>query len=295
MNNKNIYKGIICIILSALSFAFMFLCINLAGDLPFYEKSFFRNSITLVVTSVILLKKRKNISVHKSDLKDLICRGLFGTLGLLCNFYAIDNMVLADASMLNKTSPFFAMIFGCVLSKEKITPTQLFVILVAFLGCFFVIRPSFTNIDYFPAIIGFIGGLGAGLAYAFVRKLGKNGVDGPVIVFAFSSISTLIVIPFLIFGFVPMTSKQLIILLLGGCFATAGQFLITAAYKYAPASKISIYDYSQIIFTALLGFLILNQVPDYLSIIGYIIILTAALVMFIYNNKRDHELSKSIV
>ena len=75
-------------------------------------------------------------------------------------------------------------------------------------------------------------------------------------------------------------------LLLAGLSAAGGQFSITAAYTHAPAAEISIYDYSQIIFAAFLGFVIFGQIPDVLSVIGYIIVCSAAIAVFIYNNKR---------
>ena len=74
----------------------------------------------------------------------------------------------------------------------------------------------------------------------------------------------------------PMTLQQIGCLLMAGLMATGGQFSITNAYTYAPAKEISIYDYTQVIFAALLGFFLLNQVPDVYSVIGYIIIIGVA-------------------
>ena len=74
---------------------------------------------------------------------------------------------------------------------------------------------------------------------------------------------------------------------MAGVMAAGGQFSITAAYSYAPAKEISVYDYSQIIFSAILGFFLFGQVPDLFSWIGYAIIIAMAIVMFIYNNKRN--------
>lgn len=56
----------------------------------------------------------------------------------------------------------------------------------------------------------------------------------------------------MLFHFTPMSMKQLVTLLMAGLFAAGGQFTITAAYTYAPAGKISIFDYSQIIFATML-------------------------------------------
>ena len=79
----------------------------------------------------------------------------------------------------------------------------------------------------------------------------------------------------------------MISLLLAGLSATGGQFSITAAYTHAPAREISVYDYTQIIFAALLGFFFLGEVPDMFSIIGYVIIIGAGVAMFMIRKKKE--------
>ena len=92
------------------------------------------------------------------------------------------------------------------------------------------------------------------------------------------------VLPYLLFFYSPMSLNQFFMLLLAGLSAAGGQFSITAAYCHAPAREISVYDYSQIIFSALLGFCFFGQIPDKYSILGYIIICSMAVFMFLYNN-----------
>ena len=72
--------------------------------------------------------------------------------------------------------------------------------------------------------------------------------------------------------YTPMSIKQLFYLLMAGVFASIGQFGITIAYKYAPAKEISIFDYSNILFSAMISFLVFGVLPDTLSFIGYFII-----------------------
>lgn len=82
---------------------------------------------------------------------------------------------------------------------------------------------------------------------------------------------------------------QLVYLLLAGVSATGGQFCITAAYTKAPAKDISVFDYFQILFAAVLGFFFLEQIPDHLSVIGYIVIIGSAVFKWWYmkNQKSD--------
>lgn len=283
---ENYMKGMLMIILSAFCFACMNVCVRLAGDLPSVQKSFFRNLVAAVFAAVLIYKHHTCLKVEKAYWPPLLLRCIFGTLGILCNFYAVDHLLVADASILNKLSPFFAILFSFLILKEKITPVQAVCVLVAFGGCLFVVKPGFQNAALIPALIGVCGGLGAGIAYTMVRVLGTHGIKGPVIVFYFSAFSCISVLPWILKDYAPMSLRQLGTLLLAGLFAAGGQFSITAAYTYAPARKISIFDYSQIIFATILGFVLFKEIPDGYSFVGYALIILASLGMFLYNRRQ---------
>lgn len=287
VSKKN--KGILLMICSAFCFALMSTFVRLSGDLPSIQKSFFRNLVAAVFAAILLLKGEKPKKLDKTAWGFLFLRSFFGTVGILCNFYAVDHLLLADASILNKMSPFFAIFCSYFLLKEKIPFQKILLVLGAFVGALFVIKPSFSGKEMLPALIGLFGGFAAGLAYTCVRKLGTMGIKGPFIVFFFSAFSCLSVLPYLLFHYTPMTGKQLLFLLLAGLAASGGQFSITSAYIYAPARDISVYDYSQILFSSALGFFIFGQIPDGWSFLGYGIIVFMAVLMFFMNREPQKK------
>ena len=284
MNQKQ--KGMFCIVLSAFFFAMMSLFVKLSGDLPSIEKSFFRNLIAMIVASMILIKNKQGFSFQKKDLPLLTLRATFGTIGILANFYAVDHLLLADASILQKMNPFFVIIFSYFVLNEKISKQQIAMILIAFLGALFVVKPSFQNVQLFASMIAIVGAAAAGMAYTLVRLLTERGVEKPKIVFFFSAFSCLVVLPYLFFHYVPMSWTQFFYLLMAGLMAAGGQFAITSAYSYAPGKEISIFDYSQIIFSAIAGLIVFGQIPDTLSIVGYVIIFVIAMINYRYNLKN---------
>ena len=90
LTQKN--RGILCIILSAFSFALMGMFLKLAGDLPSIEKSFFRNLVAAVIAFVMLLRSRESVQIQKRNLHWFILRSLFGTLGIfVCPAWANSN------------------------------------------------------------------------------------------------------------------------------------------------------------------------------------------------------------
>ena len=287
MDFKDKHKGILCILGAAFFFALMNLFVQLSGELPIMQKAFFRNIVACLFAFFMILKSGSGFRIGKGNFKYMMGRSIAGVAGVVCNFYAISHLnSISDASMLNKLSPFFAILFSIVLIGERPDTVEWLTIVTAFAGALFVIKPS-AGLASFPALIGLFGGLGAGIAYAFVRKLGLRGERGPMIVLFFSASSSLMLLPGLILSYEPMTTGQLLSLVMAGVSATGGQYCITAAYSYSPAKEISVYDYTQVLFAALLGFIFLGQIPDYLSVIGYIIIIGVAIFRWQYTNRSS--------
>ncbi len=275
MNNH--VKGILCILAAAVGFSLMSVFVRLSGDLPTMQKAFFRNAVAIVVAGAAIVRSGERIQVGRKNWPDLLMRCAFGTLGILANFYAIDKLGLSDANMLNKLSPFFAILISIPLLKEIPSGFDVISTVIAFIGALFIIRPS-ADMSFLPALIGLAGGFGAGTAYSFVRRLGKNQVKTPVIVFFFSVFSCLITLPGMILQFQPMKGWQLLCLVLAGVSAAMGQFGITTAYKFAPAKDISVFDYTQVVFAALWGILLFHELPTSLSVVGYVIIIGIAVI-----------------
>ncbi|MFR1707451.1 MAG: DMT family transporter [Clostridium sp.] len=282
---SNRIKGILLIILSAFGFAMMSAFVKLSGDLPSMQKAFFRNIISFLIAFGMILYHKESFFGRRENQKLLLMRSTLGTLGVILNFYAIDYLILSDANMLNKLSPFFVILFCAIFLKEKLQLTHIAIIAVGFLGSLLIIKPAF-NIDTIPYIAGLLSAIFAGSAYTCVRAIG-NREKHYTIVFYFSCFSVVTIFPFMIASYTPMTILQFTYLILAGIFATIGQFSVTLAYKYAPAKEISIFDYSNIIFSAIISMVIFNQSPDALSILGYVVIFSASLYMFIYNKKLD--------
>ncbi len=144
------HKAIFFIILSALAFAFMNMFVQLAGDVPTLQKSFFRNLFAFAVALFVMLKNKVGFVPPKTATPDILCRAIAGSIGLICHFYALGRLNISDASLLNKMSPFFAIIFSIFLLREKADRVQWAIILTAFVGVLFVIKPTFHNVELIP-------------------------------------------------------------------------------------------------------------------------------------------------
>ena len=276
---------------------FVRLADDFGGAIPFTQKSFFRNIVAVAVAGGVFLRAFGRAAARPSPVPPgrvalprdrmpwwtLVWRSVFGTIGIFGNFYALSHIPLGDACMLNKLSPFAAVVASWLLLGERVTVRQGVAVAIAFVGAMFVVKPGFALAgETTAALAGLAGGISAGLAYTCVRRLGILKVDPSFIVLFFSGFSTLVTVPFLVFDYHPMTWAQVATLFGAGISATAGQFGITAAYRFAQPRELAVYDYTNVVFAALLGFAVFGQVPDIFSWLGIAIIVA----MGIFMNRR---------
>ena len=280
----NTVKGICFIVLAAAGFSMMAVFVRLAGPLPVMQKVFFRNLVAALVAIIMLRRAKEPFRIGKGNRMAVFLRSFVGMLGVIANFWAIDHLPIADSTMLNKMSPFFAILMSLFILGERPVKRDWLCLLVALSGAALVIKPG-LGLTSLPALVGLFGGFCAGTAYTFVRKAGQGGVKGPVIILTFSFFSCVMVLPFMLAGYESMGGRQLVFLLLSGCAAALGQLGITMAYTYAPAKEISVYDYIQVVFAALFGFLLFRELPDLFSVLGYLLIIGTAIYRFLASKK----------
>ena len=284
--NRQYTLAILFVILDSVGFSLMNFFVKLSGDLPAMQKAFFRNAIALIVSVIVLAGTREKFRIKRESWPWLILRSIFGSLGIFCNFWALSRLTIADASILNKMSPFFAIIMSIFILHELPGFFEWFCVAAAFAGTLFVVKPT-AGLASIPAAIGLAAGFFAGPAYTFVRLLGRQGERGTVLVMLFSAFSCLAFLPSLLFHYHAMTAAQVLSLLGAGISASLGQLCVTKAYSLAPAKEISVFDYSQVLFAAICGFLFLGEIPDMFSRIGYVIIIGTALVKWGHSMRTE--------
>ena len=124
--------------------------VKLSGqELPVFQKVFFRNAMAAVIAFIVLLKNKAPMKPSvKGSLPFLIMRTLFGLAGVVCNYYALETLVLSDASILNKMSPFFVIIFSLIFLHEKVTLFQMIFVMTAFAGSLFIILSTLSAVTF---------------------------------------------------------------------------------------------------------------------------------------------------
>jgi drug/metabolite transporter (DMT)-like permease len=278
-------RGAIWMLVSAAAFAAMGAFVKAATATPFLEKVIVRNLFTLAIAGLLAVARRRPLLGRLRNQPVLFTRSLLGLGGVTCYFYAVDHLLLADATMLTKLSPFFVAIFASVFLGERPTRSVVLGMAAAFFGGLLVIKPRF-DVGVVPALVGLGSAAFAGGAYTVLRALRAR--EAPeTIIFHFSLVTFAALLPVAAPGLVVPTGREMLWLAGIGAGAALGQFGLTIAYRHAPAAEVSIYSYAMILVAAALGFAFWSEVPDLLSAAGGVLIIFGGAAAYLGDRRRD--------
>ena len=270
-------------ILSALGFALMAVCVKLASEqgIPVLEIVAARALVSLVLSYVAV--RHKGISLLGNKRHLLLARGLVGALALMCVYYAITHLPLAEATVLQYLHPMFTAVLALFFLKERIKRATLICVICSFVGLILVARPEalfgMNNRDFSVLAINaaILGAFGSAIAYVLVRKLNETE-DASVIIFYFPLVALPIALGLLGNNVVMPSGWTWLVLILVGVFTQIGQIGLTKAMKTETAGKATAFSYLQVIFAVFLGWAIFGEVPDLWVTLGGALILLGAIV-----------------
>lgn len=277
-------------LLSALSFAVMTAFVKLvsAHNIPVLEIVAARGLVSLMISYVDI--KRKKISAWGNNKKLLIARGTVGTLALICVYYAVTTLPLAEATLLQYTYPVFTAMLAFIFLKEKIQRSTLICILLCILGLLAMVKPNLSFdgevvLPWFSVFVALAGALGSAIAYVIVKRLSKVE-DSSVIIFYFPLISLPLSLILLGNDFVMPNMEALILLLFVGIFTQIGQVGLTKAMQTEVVAKVSAFSYVQVVFSAIFGLVLFNEIPSVWTFIGGSLIILGAIINIFGSNKK---------
>ncbi len=275
--------GLRYMVVAAFFFSVMGLLVKLAGQrLPSAEMVLARSVVALVLSYGMLRRARVAPWGHRKGL--LVFRGLAGFLGLLCIFYALTKLPLADATVLQYTNPVFTAILAALFLKEAMDRREALGLVFSLGGVVLVAQPSFLfgvatdSLDLFAVGIALLGAVFAAIAYVTVRQL-RETEHHLVVVFYFPLVATPASVPVMIPDALWPTPLEWLLLLGIGVVTQIAQVYLTKGLHTEKAGRAMSMSYIQIVFAAIWGFLFFSEVPDPLSIVGALLVVAGTVVV----------------
>jgi len=253
------------------------------------EIAFYRNLIgTLPFLFVIFALGRRDIVRLNTKPVLVVSRAAIGAASLMLTFYAYSLMPLAETTALLFASSLFIPVLAVLILNESVGPYRWSAIAFGFAGVIVMVRPTG---DVF--MLGVVVALGAALLHAtlqiILRYLGQ--FEKPeTISFYFFVVGTLITAVAMPFVAVKPTVSEFPLLLGVGFSGAAAQWMLSVAYKNAPAAVVTVFNYTSIVWATLFGFMIWNEWPMPTVIAGAVIVIASNLLI-IWRESRHSSIS----
>lgn len=257
-------------------------------DMDAFQISFARAFFALLAILPFVWHERRTVLKSRHWGTHLL-RGLAGAIAMLCGFYAVSKMPLADVTALGFTQPLFTTLLAFLLLGEVVRWRRWSATVVGFLGVLVIVRPGAETFEP-TALAALAMALGIALAVTLVKRFPANE-SRVTMLLAFCVTSIVISAPPAFYVWRTPNLEELFLLLGTGVLGVASQSMIIRAYQNGEASFIAPFDYSKLLFAGLIGYFLFGEVPDHWTFAGAAIIVGATLYILQRESARGSDRS----
>jgi drug/metabolite transporter (DMT)-like permease len=258
----------------------------LSASLPIVEFIWIRYVLFLVMAIILVRVPRRSVRPRNPGLQ--ITRGLCVVGSSILFVYGVRQLTMAQATTISFLSPLLITILSIPLLGEVVGPRRWAAVAAGMLGMLVVVRPGIGSFQ--PSVLfGVASAFCWALALIITRKISNSDAPQTTVLWS-AAIGTAVLTLLLPFDAAWPTPKQLALSLVLGVLASAGQWVVILAHRFAPASLLAPFFYGQLLWVSVLGFLVFGNVPDTWTLIGAAIIITSGL--YTAHRERVRRLEK---
>tara|TARA_B110000967_G_C18806579_1_gene521343 strand:- start:458 stop:1303 length:846 start_codon:yes stop_codon:yes gene_type:complete len=274
---------------SVICFSIMDICIKWLNYYPIGEVFFARFFIGLFPIFFII-PKEKIFTFYKTKRPGLHAfRAITGSLAIIALFFGLRELPLADVISLTFGGPIFVTIGSILFLSEKVGIKRWAAVILGFAGMLLIVQPAFIELNYyyFSPIIFCI--FFACVAIS-VRSLSKTEPIYRIAIY-FTILNCLLGLATLPYGWVMPSNGDIIIFIIMSVCGSVGNLLLTQSYRISEASLVTPIKYLSLVFAIVFGFLIWNEIPKLLTILGSGLVIISSFIIFV----RESQLKKKII
>lgn len=263
--------GMLWMVLTGLNFVAVTAIVKHVGsEVPAAQGAFLRYLLGLLFLIPMI---RPILAAHltRRQLKLFAARGVVHTVAVICWFFAMSRIPIADVTAMNYMSPVYITLGAALLLGERLPPRRLAAVVCALIGALIILRPGFREIDAGHIAMLFTA-LGFAAGYLIAKQMAGE-VSAAVIVGMLSITVTIGLAPFAAAVWVPVSLTDVGWLFLVACFATAGHYTMTLAFAAAPLTVTQPVTFLQLVWAVILGAAVFGEPVDGWVVLGGAVIL----------------------
>lgn len=267
------------------SFAIMTALVKGLKHYPTEQILFFRCFAALMFPLVYILLKRKYQVLKTNFLLLHILRCAFGISAMYCYFSGFVRLPLVEAHAFGRSKALFIALFAMLLLKEKLTKARIIAVLLGFFGILVMLNPGAPQIST-GIVFVLCGAMFAALAMMCVSVLTRTEHPLTIVIY-FMAFGSLLTFCFGYSHWKSMALPDLLLLCSTGFVGVLGQIFMVLAYKTADASYVGPFDYIELVWASLIGFLVWSELPTFLLVVGMVIVIGSQL----YLHQQERKLT----
>lgn len=242
------------------------------SGVPVLQVIFFRNAFALIPVAALAMQTGRGWGVLRTT-RPLghLMRSAIGLVGMVCGFTATSMLPLTQATALGFTAPLWMTALSALILKERVDRHRWGAVAVGFIGVVVMVQPGAQGAISVGTIFGLVGAVGAAGAMIAIREIGKTE-PGPTIVVYFTLAGTALGLASAPFGWVVPSPFVLVLLVAAGVVGGVGQLFLTGALRLAPVAVIAPFDYTQLLWAGVLGYLIWGEAPHAYTLVGALVV-----------------------
>ena len=261
-------------------------------DVNVYVAGFFRFFLGLIIILPYIIKK-KDLVLKTNHLKQHFLRAILGLPAMLLYFSALVLLPIEKLTAISFVVPLIVTILAVFFLGEKIYIYRTLALMLGFSGMLVIIRPGFVDISIGVYMVLFSALLWS-INIIITKKISKD--DSAITILAYQSIFMSLLSFFIVIFFWEMPSlKTFIYLVLAAMCGTVLHLTLNHAFKLVDVSMTQPYSFLNLVFASIIGYFVFDEIPDFYTWIGALIIFTGVLIISYREMKLDKEIIRKRV
>ncbi len=263
---------------------------TLSDEINAGQVMFVRGLMMVALLAALIIYKKQRITVRQATSVPMLLRVILEAVATTFFLIGFSNLPVANASAIMQSLPLVVTLGAFLFLNEPVGWRRVSAILIGFAGVLIIIRPGLDGFNIYSLVMLVVVVLAAGRDIV-TRMLDKDISPFYVSLLAAAAVTLLgaaLIVPF--GGWQPMTLKTLGTLILAAGFLFVGYHFIVLAMRDGDIATVAPFRYAALLWAILLGYLIFDDLPDFWTIIGSIIVVGSGL----YAIFREHQRNRSV-
>jgi drug/metabolite transporter (DMT)-like permease len=256
----------------------------LTASLPIGEILFVRALVVTIAIGLIMWRSGSFAGLRIGRFRNIGTRSVLAVCSTFLIVASLARLPLNEVIAILFVGPLFVAVLATPLLGERVSVHRWLAVLIGFTGMLIMVRPGTAGFQL-VALLPVVAALVAATRDIVTRRISTAETSIAILFYSMVAL-TLVGLATAPFGWRPMDGGELAIVILAGLMFGIGHYFVIEGYRYAEASVVSPYRYTNLIWAALLGFVLWGEIPSIWVLAGTPLVVGSGLYILLHERSR---------